>query len=119
MKDLCTEHQHQVTVFQWAKIKESEYPCLSLLYAIPNAGKYKDTGRLYMWAEGLRSGVPDICLPVPNHSFAALYIELKKKGGKVSDAQFSWINALTSVGNKVAVCYGADEAIKVIEEYLK
>lgn len=94
----------------------------ALIYAIPNAGKRSIGAALYERAAGLKSGVPDLCLPVPMGAYHALYIEMKRADGKmsdVSDNQRRWIDALKSKGNAVAVCFGADEAIAVIKDYLK
>ena len=62
--------------------------------------------------------MPDICIPVPNSKYHGLYIEMKrKKGGRVSQKQKEWIERLNRLGYLAVVCYGADEAIKVVEEY--
>lgn len=85
-----TEHEEQVLIFDWAEALSGLYPALQMLYAIPNGSyKSKQSARKFA-AEGLKSGVPDICLPVPSADgqYHSLYIELKRqKGGKVSDQQ--------------------------------
>lgn len=116
-----TEHEEQVIVFKWAEINSELYPQLKLLFAIPNGSyKSKQSARKFA-AEGLKSGVPDICLPVPSADgrYHALYIELKRqKGGKVSDQQKEWIGLLQFYGSQAWVCKGAEEAITKIYEYL-
>lgn len=47
-----------------------------------------------------------------------LFVEMKSPKGKTSLAQSSIICKLEEVGYRVEVCYSADEAIKVIDEYL-
>ena len=95
-------------------------PELNLLYHIPNEGKRSVKTGARMKAEGLKKGVPDVCLPVARGGCHGLYIELKRqRGGTVSELQKEWITALTEQGYKAVVCRGADEAIKVIKEYLK
>ena len=116
-----TEHEEQVQIFRWADLYSTEFPALKMLYAIPNGSyKSKQSARKFA-AEGLKSGVPDICLPVPSADgkYHALYIELKKqKGGKVSEQQMEWIGALQFYSNFAVVCRGADEAIDTIMSYL-
>lgn len=64
----------QVALFQWARLQECVRPALGLLHAIPNGGARpaivgKDGRRFSvsaarMKAEGVKAGVPDVCLPV-------------------------------------------------------
>ena len=95
-------------------------PELGLLYAIPNGGKRAIKTAIALKAQGVKSGVPDMCLPVARGGYHGLYIELKRqKGGVVSETQKSWITALAEQGYKAVVCRGADEAIGTIKEYLQ
>ena len=115
-----TESQEQQRLFQWAKMEQGKYPELALLYHIPNEGKRsRITGRR-MVAEGLKKGVPDICLPVARNGSHGLYIELKRrKDSRVTKDQLDWIEALVAEGYMAAVCRGCDEAIALIEGYLE
>lgn len=113
------ESEEQKALFEWAALMEGKHPELHLLFAIPNGGlRHKATaGRLK--AEGVKSGVPDICLPVARKGFHALYIELKRvKGGRASAEQSTWIEALNEQGYFAEVCHGWDSARRVIEWYL-
>ena len=102
------EDAEQRIIFQWAAMETAARPELGLLYAIPNGGK-----------RAIKSGVPDMCLPVSRGGYHGLYIELKRqKGGTVSETQKSWITALAEQGYKAVVCRGAEEAIRTIKEYL-
>lgn len=72
-----------------------------------------------MRAEGMKKGVPDLCLPVARGGCHGLYIELKRtKGGKVTPEQLEWVDALTRQGYMAAVCRGWEEASDIITEYL-
>lgn len=67
----------------------------------------------------MRSGVPDICLPVPRGEHHGLYIELKRRrNSKVTQKQMEWIESLVAQGYVAAVCRGCDEAISLITDYL-
>ena len=115
-----TESEEQQALFEWAQRLCFRYPELALLYHIPNEGKRsKSTGRK-MKKEGMKSGIPDIHLPVAKGKYHSLYIELKRrKGSSTSQAQKTWLQLLGKYGNKAVRCYGWEEAAKVIENYLE
>ena len=132
-----SEHDHQVTVMDWAELMaQRKYPMLRWLYAVPNGGDRHPAVAAKLKAEGVKSGVPDLCLPYPlqnNHEpfgrsgvrfnvgfkCCGLYIEMKTKGGTVKPHQKEWLDYLAGVGYRAVVCWSADEAIQTLEEYLK
>ena len=113
------EENEQITVFKWAAMQQKVYPELALLHHVPNGGQRNKVTAARLKAAGVKSGVPDICLPVPKDEFHGLYIELKYGKNKPSENQKKWIEQLNKQGYKAKVCYGAEEAIAVIKEYLK
>lgn len=120
-KDMTpTEAQEQKALFEWAKLQERRYPALELLHAIPNGGSRNPIEARHLKEQGVKAGIPDICLPVPGRHHTALYIELKrKKGGRVSDAQKRMIFELKKYGNMAVVCYGWEQARDAILNYLR
>ncbi|MCL2071595.1 MAG: VRR-NUC domain-containing protein [Oscillospiraceae bacterium] len=106
-------------MFQWAAWNKSKYPELSLLHAIPNGGYRPITTAARLKAEGVRAGVPDICLPVARQGYNGLYIELKAPKGRVQANQREWLQDLSEQGYKAVVAYGFEEARTVIEDYLR
>ena len=112
-----SEHQQQVTVMQWAALMVNKYPFIDLLHAIPNGGARHIAVAKKLKAEGVKAGVPDLCLPVARGGYHGLYIEMKDKTGKVSNSQAWWIERLRQNKYRVEVCYSATEAIKVLEDY--
>lgn len=68
---------------------------------------------------GFTKGTPDIFIPIAKGKFHGLFIEMKIKGGKVSDDQDLIINKLLSLGYEVYVCYTADEAVRAFSGYFK
>ena len=113
-----SEHDHQVTVFQWAELQERTYPELAALFAVPNGSNKSKAVAGRMRAEGLKSGVPDICLPVARGKYGALFIEMKDGNKKPTENQVAWMEMLDRFGNCVAICQSASEAIKTLEWYL-
>ena len=114
-----SEHLHQCAVMQWAKLSEKKYPFIDLLHAIPNGGARHIQVAKKLKAEGVKSGVPDLCLPLPRCGYAGLYIEMKYGDNKVSTNQAWWIDRLRAAGHKVIVCWSADEAIEKIKAYME
>ena len=114
------EAQEQKTLFEWAGYAIGKYPELRLLYHIPNGGSRNPIEAHNLKLQGVKAGVPDICLPIPKGIYSALYVELKRrKGGKVSEAQREWLDALNRAGCKAVVCNGFDEARQTILDYLR
>ena len=127
MKTYPLEHDEQAALFFWARWNFVNHPELRLMFAIPNGGHRNLLVAKKMKAEGVKAGVPDIFLPVARGGFHGLFVEMKaesarpKKGGKggLSDVQCEWIGELRRQGYRVAVCYGRDEAIAEVTNYLK
>ena len=114
----ASEHQEQVALFRWAEYATSALPELNLLYAIPNGGHRHKAVAARLKAEGVKAGVPDVCLPVARGGWHGLYIEMKTERGKASKSQVQWLFALREEGYKVAICRGWETARGLIEDYL-
>lgn len=115
-----TEHDEQVAVFRWAAWAQREYPELSLLHAIPNGGQRHVIVGRKMKHEGVKRGIPDMFLPVPRRGHHGLYIEMKRrKGSSLTADQKTMIAALRDQGYAVEVCRGSDEAVAILQQYLK
>lgn len=118
-KRIPSEHEEQKALFDWAEVMAYKYPELNLMYHIPNEGKRSFAQANRLKSEGMKSGVPDIFLPVARKGYHGLFLEMKRtKGGQVSDAQKAWISALREQGYFVAVGHGCTEASELILIYL-
>jgi len=105
-----------------------KYPMLKWIFAVPNGGDRHKAVAAKLKAEGVKPGVPDLCLPYPVtvdesiyfYHYHGLYIEMKSKEakGRVSPEQKKWLEYLEGVGYKVNVAWSANEAIQIIEAYL-
>lgn len=134
-----SEHAEQCAVMTWARLHEKRWPALRLLHAVPNGaffgGEFKTfaSGKKVpvaairarkLKAEGLREGVPDLCLPVPSDDkmagiYNGLYIEMKRRrGGVSSPMQTWWRQGLTLMGYRAELCHGAEEAIDVLKSHV-
>jgi len=121
-----SEFQEQCEVFEWARnpLVLKKYPMLELMFAINNGLKLSIGQAVKAKRMGTNKGTPDIMLPCPKNlgsifTIAGLFIEMKKKGGRLSPEQKDKIAKLTTAGYKCVVCYSATEAIMEIQEYLK
>ena len=120
LQPVPTEHEEQVALFQWAEANEGEHEELKLLFAVPNGGYRPMTTAAQLKAEGVRSGVPDCCLPVARGRWHGLWLELKRSNrtNHPTPAQVEWIERLRAYGHMVVVAYGVQEAIDAITTYL-
>jgi hypothetical protein len=121
---LVSEHDEQVALIEWAQSQINIYPELQLLYAVPNqggAGRAAIIRGQKMKREGMRKGVPDLCLPISRGNFLTLYIEMKDVGskGRLSPEQTLWVSLLSEAGHNVQVCHGFEEAMNTLINYLR
>ncbi len=114
------EAEEQSALFSWAQLMYNKYPELELMYHIPNGGKRSKVEAARLKAQGVKAGVPDICLPVARGGYHGLYIELKRvQGGRASAGQKEWIPKLQRQGYLAVICRGWSAAANVIIEYMK
>jgi hypothetical protein len=114
----ATEHDEQAALVERCAWLSTQHPDLRLLFAIPNGGMRSKATAGKLKAEGVKSGVPDLCLPIARQGYHGLFIELKTLHGQPSTDQQWWIVELTRQGYLALVCYGQDEAWRVITRYL-
>ena len=82
-------------------------------------------------AMGVKPGVSDLFLPVmrvfeseignglvKHEVNGGLWIEMKAEGGRESEDQIKWLNMMRRGGYEARVCFGWEEAIEAIKEYL-
>lgn len=126
------EHVEQVLLFKWLKEMAQVDRRFTMAFALTNAGKRTYAMANWYKSEGLCKGVPDIFLAVPKPEcpncakfvLAGLFIEMKAPGkqtikaGGLAPEQEKWIGDLRWQGYQVNVCYSAEEAKKVILDYL-
>ena len=116
----ASEARHQVAVFKWAKQASvrTKWPELALLHHIPNGGNRDAVEGKHLKEQGVKKGVPDLCLPVPRGKYHGLYIEMKTETGRTSAEQDWWGEKLREQGYMWEVCHGCRSAIRVLEWYM-
>lgn len=109
------EAQEQEEFAAWCDAK-------GLLWAhIPNERKATLRVMIELEQQGLKKGFPDNFIAEPRGEYHGLFIELKrvkKSLSQKSPEQRRWIKALAKKGYKAVFCYGAEEAKRVVCEYL-
>lgn len=119
-KNTSDEAQEQEALFRWAEFAICKYPELALMYHIPNEGKRTVSNGAALKRQGLKKGVPDICLPVPRGKYHGMYIEMKRIGGKPTAEQKNYINELAKQGYCCVIANkGWKDASELIIKYLK
>ena len=108
------EEQEQLALVQWLELHKIRYT------HVPNEGKHKVQYRAKQKRLGVKPGVPDILIfdrPPLYPENVGVAIELKRqKGGRVTPEQIAWLEDLKARGWAVAVCRGAMEAIRFLQE---
>lgn len=114
-KNVSSEAQEQEALFRWAEFAVGKYPELAYMYHITNEGKRTVAGGAALKRQGLKKGVPDICLPVPRGKYHGAYIEMKKVGEKPTEEQKHWLSELARLGY---CCYIADKGWADAAEFI-
>lgn len=129
-----TEESHQAALFEWAAMREHQYPELRWLHHIPNGGSRGDNPRsraihgAKLKAQGVKSGIADVFLPVARNGFHGLYIEMKApalkpkragSAGGLSAAQANFGYFAHLQGYDYRVCYDWIDASVILEDYLE
>ena len=89
------------------------------MFAIPNGGYRRPLEALRFKKQGVKSGVSDIFLPLPRGGYHGLFIELKVGKNKPTRNQLDFLSDMEKEGYQCKVCYGSDEAIANILNYIK
>ena len=118
-KSIQHEAVIQQQILNWTSFAMGRYPELALLYHIPNGGSRNKLEAYNLKKQGVKAGVPDLCLPVARGGFHGLYIELKYGDNTATDNQKGWITALRQQGYCAVVCHGYDQAVAVLDKSLK
>lgn len=113
---MMNEHKEQCLLVEWFQL---QYPMYKRhLFSVPNGGFRSKAAAGKLKAEGVMPGVFDLFLMVARPGCPGMWIEMKTKGGRVSDHQKDFKAKAESQGYKAVVCYGFDDAKQAIQEYL-
>jgi hypothetical protein len=117
------ESDEQKKVIAWVRHHEESIPALRTIYH--PAGSYFGMGfGVIRWLQllGVRKGVWDLHLPLDNGTWSSLWIEMKGPKGKLTKEQIAFSKNICDTSLKtpqMVVCTTAEDAIRVIKDYLK
>lgn len=119
-KQACqeTEHKLQRDFFIWLSQYALDCPNLNLIHAIPNGGSRDKITAGQLKAEGVKSGIPDVCVPIPSGKYHGMYIEFKVKSNKPSEDQRITALMLDAQGYKVICVNCLEVAKEEFERYM-
>jgi hypothetical protein len=87
----------------------------------PNGGSRNVIEAAKLKRMGVKAGYPDVTIynpPPCDRNAKGAVIELKRKsGGRISPEQLNWIDCLSKLGWKTAICCGIDDAIKQLRSW--
>lgn len=111
-----TEDQEQRVVVEWLDWKRHAF-C-----HVPNGGKRSKIEAAIFKGLGVKAGVPDLLIfsrtePMLDRGYVGVAIEMKSEKGKLSPLQKEWLGKLSKCGWLAVCCYGADEAITMLEKW--
>lgn len=113
---MVKEWQEQEALIEWISY---QYPfLLDYTIKIHNEGKFSQFVGKRLNAQGRLKGASDLFIAYPSKGFHGLFIEMKTKDGKLSKKQSEFLFRMSNVGYKATACWGADQAITVIREYV-
>jgi hypothetical protein len=69
--------------------------------------------------KGVKSGVPDCLVFEPSKQYVGLALELKIKPNRATLNQKQWLDALRERKWRTELAYDFDEAMEIIDNYLK
>jgi hypothetical protein len=113
-----SEEYEQSQVIAWARFYGRLHPELNMLFHVPNGGARDKREGANLKKAGVLAGIPDLILPVARKGFHHLYIEMKVEPNKPTATQVTILKDLKNEQNLAIVCYGAEQAKKVIRWYL-
>lgn len=107
------EHDLQVVLCQYLELKKIPY------FAIPNGQKREVRVAMKLKKEGVKAGVADLFLMIPNSKYAGLFIEVKVKPNNQQQNQKIFESLATKQGYCYKLVYSLDELMEYLETYLK
>lgn len=111
------EERMQIEFFNQVPIFFPKLPS-KLLFCIPNGDSRNIVEAKNLKAQGVKSGVSDVLLLIPQKGYSCLCLEFKTPVGKQSEEQITFQYQSERAGNKYVVVRSVKEAIDVLKWYL-
>ena len=111
-----TESEHQLVVMTYCRTHNDKR--LANAFHIANGGMRSKREASELKSIGVKPGVSDLFLPIMCGGKGGLWIEMKTPDGRLSAEQQAWLNEMNESGYEAHVCYGWEEAVQKIDEYI-
>jgi len=105
-----SEHDLQASCIKWFDHQFGRRTDV-LLFAIPNGGHRHPAVAAKLKAEGVRAGIPDLCLILNNR---IAFIEMKTLSGKLSAKQNEVCERIENLGHPIHVCRSLEDFVRII-----
>ena len=105
---LTEEHEIQCAICQVLDAHKILY------FAVPNGGKRSITTACRLKKEGVKSGVSDLVLLLPNA--VTVFVEVKTAKNRQQDTQKTFQSNVEKLGFKYLIWRSVDDAVKFIKE---
>ncbi len=116
MEKRHTESNEQIAAMDWLR---AQYPKIAdHTLHIGNERKASYYAGYIMKRMGVLKGASDLFMAWPAGGFHGLFIEVKSKIGKPSVEQKAFLQRMKDVGYRAEICYGAEEVISTMKEYI-
>lgn len=110
---LPTEAQEQEMFCRWLDLNKIDY------FAIPNGGSRHKLEAINMKKQGIKKGVSDMFIFATEK---ALFMEMKRRDPKLSKTSKDQVEFQDRANSypyaEARICYGYDEAVAFVEEFL-
>lgn len=111
-----TESNEQIAAMDWLRAQHPKIAEHTL--HIGNERKATYYMGYIMKRMGVLKGASDLFMAYPAGGFHGLFIEVKSKTGRPTAEQKAFIDRMRSVGYRAEICYGAEEVINTMKEYI-
>lgn len=112
--DICESSIH-LTVMEWVKLHPSISP---YVLHFPNESKRSPRYGRLLKKMGMRKGVSDLFIAIPNKDYAGAWIEIKTMRGRITKEQTIFLDDMKEKGYFCSVTRGVKETMDTIKWYV-
>jgi hypothetical protein len=113
-----SETTEQIALIEYCDWRANQDWRWGSIFHIPNQGKRTGFTHGQFIKMGLRPGMPDLMLPIPNSAYPGLFIEMKHGKGVLSPNQKERREILTRAGYLWVEARSFEQARSIIEGHL-
>ena len=108
-------YDHTVNLVDKNK-KETQY---SVIFHCPNGGQRNVREGAKFKRMGVKSGIPDLIVPINNGKHNQLWIEIKQGKGSQEDNQQEWERVCPILNIRYEICRTKNEIVDLVLDYME